>query len=528
MKKLNYLTKPLLLLLILTTLLQGCVNNDDNDPVEPILNAIRLATNATFGQILTDADGNSLYFFSKDTKDNSECLGGCRDIWPVFFVENLTVDNGLDILDFATITRTDGALQTTYKGWPLYYFSNDAAAGDTNGNQVNNIWYVAKPDYSLMYVTAQLTGHDGNNYMSDYTAGDGSTFYITDIDGRTLYTFSNDTNNTNNFTAPDFSNNTVWPIAEISLDKIPSILNASDFGTIDVFGRTQLTYKGWPLYYFGQDAQRGDNKGVSFPVPGGVWPIANTDTPVADIPTVILTDNATFGQILTDADGNSLYFFSKDTKDTSECVDGCASIWPIFYSKDVAVGAGLDDSDFATITRTDGALQTTYKGWPLYYFSNDVAASDTNGDQVNNIWYVAKPDYSLMYVTAQLTGHDGNNYMSDYTAGDGTTFYITDIDGRTLYTFSNDTNNTNNFTAPDFSNNTVWPIAEISLDKIPSILNASDFGTIDVFGRTQLTYRGWPLYYFGQDAQRGDNKGVSFPVPGGVWPIANTDTPVAQ
>ena len=91
----------------------------------------------------------------------------------------------------------------------------------------------------------------------------------------------------------------------------------------------------------------------------------------------------------------------------------------------------------------------------------------------------------------------------------------------------NDTRNTNNFTAADFSNNGVWPIVEITLNKAPSILNEAGFGTIDVFGRTQLTYKGWPLYYFGQDTARGDNKGVSVPNPG-VWPIINVNTAPAQ
>ena len=338
----------------------------------------------------------------------------------------------------------------------------------------------------------------------------------------------NDSNNTNNFTNPDFSNNGVWPIAEITLDQIPSILNNGDFGTIDVYGRTQLTYKGWPLYYFGQDAVRGDNKGVSFPALG-VWPIANVNTTTAPTvvpPTVQLSTDSELGSILTDSDGNTLYFFSKDTKDTSVCLGGCADIWPIFYSGDLVVGSGLNAADFATITRTDGELQTTYKGWPLYYYSSDNVAGDTNGEDVNNVWYVAKPDYSLMYAKAQLVGHDGNNYTSNYTVGDEETSYIVDIDGRTLYTFMNDSNNTNNFTNPDFSNNGVWPIAEITLDQIPSILNNGDFGTIDVYGRTQLTYKGWPLYYFGQDAVRGDNKGISFPAPG-VWPIANVNTTTA-
>ena len=267
-----------LMLFLISTIISisSCKKTDETDPIIET-NTVQLSDNPTHGKILTDSEGMSLYFFSKDTKGTSLCIDGCLDNWPVFYKENITVDEGLDAADFATITRTDGVMQTTYKGWPLYYFINDNSAGETNGDKVNDVWYVAKPDYSLMYATAQLVGHDGINYKSDYTPGDGNTFYITDIDGSTLYTFKNDTYNKNNFTAEDFSNNGVWPIAEITVDKVPSILNAADFGTIDVYGKTQLTYKGWPLYYFGQDADRGDNKGISFPSPG-VWPIANTET----------------------------------------------------------------------------------------------------------------------------------------------------------------------------------------------------------------------------------------------------------
>lgn len=247
----------------------------DNLPTEG--NTVQLSVSTSLGKILTDSKGMTLYFFSKDTQGTSVCVDGCLDIWPIFYAENLTLDAGLDTNDFGTITRADGNKQTTYKGWPLYYFANDANAGDTNGENVNNVWFVAKPDYSLMYGKAQLVGHDGQNYKSDYTVGTEETFYITDINGRTLYTFKKDSKDQNTFTAADFSNNGVWPIAEITLDKIPSLLSVSDFGTINVHGRTQLTYKGWPLYYFGQDTQRGNNKGVSFPSPG-VWPIANTGT----------------------------------------------------------------------------------------------------------------------------------------------------------------------------------------------------------------------------------------------------------
>jgi len=269
-----------LMSLLLLTIIGFSSCKKDDPVVENKTNAIKIAENSTFGKIITDSNGMTLYFFSKDAKGTSLCTDGCLDNWPVFYEETITVDDGLDAADFGSITRADGSMQTTYKGWPLYYFANDAKPGDTNGDKVLDIWYVAKPDYSLMYVTAQLVGHDGKNYKSDYTVGDGNTFYITDIEGRTLYSFKKDMSNKNNFTAEDFSNNGVWPIAEIAIDKIPSILNAADFGTIDVYGKTQLTYKGWPLYYFGQDAERGDNKGISYPAPG-VWPVVNTETTTA-------------------------------------------------------------------------------------------------------------------------------------------------------------------------------------------------------------------------------------------------------
>lgn len=222
---------------------------------------------------------------------------------------------------------------------------------------------------------------------------------------------------------------------------------------------------------------------------------------------VKLTTSGSFGEILTDADGNTLYFFSKDVKGTSECENGCLAAWPLFYVEDIDLGTGLDAADFGTITRGDGAKQTTYKGWPLYYFANDTNAGDVNGDGAGDNWYVAKPDYSLMYAQASLSGSDD------------LTFYMTNATGRTIYLFANDDANTNNFTQEGLANNAAWPIITLELDKLPSIFDESDFGTIDVFGNQQVTYKGWPLYYFGNDVNRGDANGVS-----GVWPTVNVDT----
>lgn len=97
--------------------------------------------------------------------------------------------------------------------------------------------------------------------------------YFTDGLGRTLYTFTRDSANDNNFTKPDFSNNATWPVYETDKIVSPSTLDKSQFGSITVFGKKQLTFKGWPLYYFGLDSTtRGNSKGVSVPTPV-VWPV---------------------------------------------------------------------------------------------------------------------------------------------------------------------------------------------------------------------------------------------------------------
>ena len=258
----------------------GCTNN--NDQMYPTSgNNITLANNSTFGNYLVGENGMTLYFFAKDVSGESMCPDGtCLTNWPIFHVQNVDPGSGLNISDFSTMTRSDGKMQTTYLGWPLYYFAGDAAKGDTNGDGVSGIWFVAKPDYSLMMADAQLVGLDGNNYTSNYSEGTGLTKYLTDINGRALYIFHNDAKDTNNYTNSDFSNNSTWPIFYVEISQLPSGVNATDFGKIDVFGQPQLTFKGWPLYYFGQDTKRGDTKGVSVPTPG-IWPVANNDIQVA-------------------------------------------------------------------------------------------------------------------------------------------------------------------------------------------------------------------------------------------------------
>ncbi len=236
-------------------------------------------------------------------------------------------------------------------------------------------------------------------------------------------------------------------------------------------------------------------------------------------PNVVIADNSRFGKIITDSVGRSLYFFSPDATGQSVCNGGCAVAWPPFYQPDLFLGTGLDTSEFGTITRADGSLQTTFKGWPLYYFKNDPNPGDLNGDGVGTTWYVSKPDYTVMLAKVQLVGNDGISYDSTFKPGTGETRILTDDWGRTLYSFSFDKADTNNYTKADFSNDAFWPVYQVVAPVVaPSAISPSELGTITVFGKTQLTFRQWPMYHFGpDDGVRGNTKGVSVPKPG-VWP----------
>jgi predicted lipoprotein with Yx(FWY)xxD motif len=242
---------------------------------------IKLDTSATLGTYLADKNGVTLYYFSNDYKGRNSCSGGCESYWPYYYAGTLTQDSigaGLSLSDFDTIIVA-GVNQTRYKGWPLYYYSPNGngvpeTAGQTGGDGSEGIWFVAKPNYSIMLANGQLVGLDGNNYTSSYTVGTGTTTYMTDARGLTLYTFSVDSFQHNKFTNSTFSNNSTWPIYDTSLIVVPSVLNKSKFSTTAVYGHTQLTYNGWPLYYFGKDMGiRGNTLGVSVGGPGK-WPVS--------------------------------------------------------------------------------------------------------------------------------------------------------------------------------------------------------------------------------------------------------------
>jgi predicted lipoprotein with Yx(FWY)xxD motif len=105
---------------------------------------ISLSTTA-LGDIIVEDEGKTVYAFSPDSAGTPTCYDQCEQTWPPVTAEDgatLTAGPGLDASKLTTVDRTDGTKQVKYGDWPLYYFSGDSAAGDTNGQGIATKWYV--------------------------------------------------------------------------------------------------------------------------------------------------------------------------------------------------------------------------------------------------------------------------------------------------------------------------------------------------------------------------------------------------
>ena len=230
----GYLSVALLCVLVI-----GCTKENN---VAPLAKGVEVKTDGRFGKIITDDVGRTLYFFSTDVGTASTCTGGCLTVWPIFHVDNIAIGTGLEQADFGEITNDGGAKQTTYKGWPLYYYIGDENAGEITGDKYGDVWYVAKPDYAVMVAKFR------------------SVKFLVAPKGKTLYTFSNDTNGASACTSATCATN--WPSFLINANSsVPSLISINDLTEITRIDGRQSAYKGKPLYYHLTDLVRGDSTG---------------------------------------------------------------------------------------------------------------------------------------------------------------------------------------------------------------------------------------------------------------------------
>ncbi len=142
----------------------------------------------------------------------------------------------------------------------------------------------------------------------------------------------------------------------------------------------------------------GTDDGVSDPTAEVTTAAANPTADAGSTPgpagfsTIVAARAGDLGTILTTFDGYTLYVFANDvaSSGTSACEGGCASAWPpLTFAGEPNAGEGVT-GELGEVTRSDGTAQLSYNGMPLYLFASDAAPGDTNGKDVPN-WSVAKP-----------------------------------------------------------------------------------------------------------------------------------------
>jgi predicted lipoprotein with Yx(FWY)xxD motif len=227
---------------------------------------------------------------------------------------------------------------------------------------------------------------------------------LIDPEGFTLYTFANDPHDQSTCGDPCSS---TWPPVpgEARLD---ATLEPGQFHPISrADGTTQLTFGGKPLYRYTGDTNPGDANGILVGARGTWAPVAGDAValaapgsapaavaPAAATPAGVRVGETELGPVLVDAEGRTLYGFTKDTESTSACNDACADAWPPITGGTTVDGAVTGPT--RTIQRADGSSQLAVGKWPAYLFAGDSGPGDVNGQGSGGVWFALAPDGSLI------------------------------------------------------------------------------------------------------------------------------------
>jgi predicted lipoprotein with Yx(FWY)xxD motif len=118
----------------------GSGSTNSSSPAAATAGSLKTATIGGV-TVLTNAAGFTLYSFAPDTPTTSHCNGTCAQNWPP--VTGPATAAGVTGT-FGTIKRSDGSVQATFDGHPLYAFVGDTAPGQAKGNGLNalgGLWH---------------------------------------------------------------------------------------------------------------------------------------------------------------------------------------------------------------------------------------------------------------------------------------------------------------------------------------------------------------------------------------------------
>ena len=140
----------------------------------PMAAMVNTTSRGNLGVHLVDGDGMTIYLYTRDERNVTNCSGGCAEAWPPLITEGEpTLGEGVDEGRLGTITREDGSSQVTYNGRPLYRFSRDEEAGDANGQDSRGVWFAVSTNGGPIQSNAavntvenpELNQSQGGNYI---------------------------------------------------------------------------------------------------------------------------------------------------------------------------------------------------------------------------------------------------------------------------------------------------------------------------------------------------------------------------
>jgi predicted lipoprotein with Yx(FWY)xxD motif len=126
------------------------------------MGTVDVAKSGALGSVLVAANGHTLYRFTVDSKGVNRCTSNptCKAYWPALTLKagtKPTAGSGVSSKLLATMAASHGLAQVTYAGYPLYYFSGDKKAGQTNGQGFQHKWYVVSTTGALVKHAATST-----------------------------------------------------------------------------------------------------------------------------------------------------------------------------------------------------------------------------------------------------------------------------------------------------------------------------------------------------------------------------------
>jgi predicted lipoprotein with Yx(FWY)xxD motif len=133
-----------------TSTSSGSSNSGTTPSSTPTSNSaaiIKTASATVNGQsvtILTNAQGMTLYYLKPDTATTSACTGSCAGFWPpLVSTSSGSPTSATSLPGTLTVVTDANGQQVEYNGHMLYRYSGDTAPGQTHGEGIKGVWFVA-------------------------------------------------------------------------------------------------------------------------------------------------------------------------------------------------------------------------------------------------------------------------------------------------------------------------------------------------------------------------------------------------